>query len=133
MNNHRQRMLKRILDVIAASAGLVLLCPGLALVAACIWLSMGRPTLFRQTRAGHRGKAFRVFKFRTMRDAYDSEGRPLSDKARITWLGRLLRKTSLDELPQLINVFRGEMSLVGPRPLLLAIPEALHSGAGSSS
>ena len=117
MNNDLQRMLKRILDVIAASAGLVLLCPVLALVAACIWLSMGRPTLFRQTRAGYRGKAFRVFKFRTMRDAYDSEGRPLSDKERITWLGRLLRKTSLDELPQLINVLRGEMSLVGPRPL----------------
>ena len=119
MNRDRQRVLKRMLDVIAATAGLVLFCPVLALVAASIWVSIGRPILFRQARAGYGGKAFRVFKFRTMIEAYDSEGHRLSDKARITWLGRLLRKSSVDELPQLINVLGGDMSLVGPRPLKL--------------
>jgi lipopolysaccharide/colanic/teichoic acid biosynthesis glycosyltransferase len=118
MNGNRQLVLKRILDPVAAGAGLALLCPVLALVAVAIWMSMGRPVFFRQTRAGYRGKAFRVFKFRTMMEAYDSEGRLLSDKERITSLGRLLRRTSLDELPQLLNVLSGEMSLVGPRPLL---------------
>jgi sugar transferase EpsL len=119
MNSDLRSGLKRILDVIAACVCLVLLCPVLALIALLISAHMGRPVFFRQKRAGYRGKAFTVFKFRTMIDAYDPEGRPLSDKARITSLGRLLRKTSLDELPQLINVFTGEMSLVGPRPLLL--------------
>jgi sugar transferase EpsL len=119
MNSDLRSRLKRILDVIAAGVCLVLLCPVLALIALSIRARIGRPVFFRQKRAGYRGKAFTVFKFRTMIDAYDPEGRPLSDKARITSLGRLLRKTSLDELPQLINVLTGEMSLVGPRPLLL--------------
>jgi lipopolysaccharide/colanic/teichoic acid biosynthesis glycosyltransferase len=119
MNGDPQSKLKRMLDVIAAGVGLILLCPVLALIALSIWARMGWPVLFRQTRAGYRGRAFTVFKFRTMIDACGPEGRPLSDKARITSLGRFLRRTSLDELPQLINVLNGEMSLVGPRPLLL--------------
>jgi lipopolysaccharide/colanic/teichoic acid biosynthesis glycosyltransferase len=119
MNNDLGNKLKRMLDIIGAGAGLVLLCPVLAFVALSIRARMGRPVFFRQKRAGYRGNAFTVFKFRTMIDAYDREGRPLSDKERITSLGRILRKTSTDELPQLINVLRGEMSLVGPRPLLL--------------
>jgi len=117
MNRGRERVLKRVLDLVAAGAGLALLCPVLTLAAVAIRMSMGRPILFRQTRAGHHGKPFAVFKFRTMMEAYDSEGRLLSDKERITSLGRFLRKTSLDELPQLFNVMGGDMSLVGPRPL----------------
>jgi sugar transferase EpsL len=117
VNRTQHRIFKRVFDVVATIMSLVLICPLLALVAVAIRMSMGRPIFFRQARAGLRGKAFRVFKFRTMIDAYDPEGRPLSDKARITSLGRLLRKTSIDELPQLLNVLKGEMSLVGPRPL----------------
>jgi sugar transferase EpsL len=117
VNRTQHRIFKRIFDFVATIIGLVLTWPLIALVAVAIWMSMGRPIFFRQARAGHRGKAFRVFKFRSMTDAYDPEGRPLSDKARITPLGRLLRKTSIDELPQLLNVLKGEMSLVGPRPL----------------
>jgi len=79
---------------------------------------MGRPILFTQRRLGHRGEPFRIIKFRTMRDLSDSEGRPLPDKDRMTTLGSFVRASSLDELPELINVLRGEMSLVGPRPLL---------------
>ncbi|MBW3656191.1 MAG: sugar transferase [Gemmatimonadetes bacterium] len=79
---------------------------------------MGSPVLFRQTRPGLHGRAFTMYKFRTMRHAYDREGRPLPDPARLTRVGRLLRSTSLDELPELFNVLRGDMSLVGPRPLL---------------
>jgi lipopolysaccharide/colanic/teichoic acid biosynthesis glycosyltransferase len=108
-----------MLDVIAAGVCLILLCPVIALTALSIWACMGRPVFFRQPRAGYRGTPFMVFKFRTMLDVYDPKGRPLSDKARITSLGRFLRKTSLDELPQLVNVLVGDMSLVGPRPLLL--------------
>jgi sugar transferase EpsL len=117
MKRTQHSIFKGIFDTVAATIGLVLICPMLALVAVGIWMSMGRPIFFRQARAGHGGKAFKVFKFRTMIDACDREGRPLSDKARITSLGRLLRKTSIDELPQLLNVLKGEMSLVGPRPL----------------
>jgi sugar transferase EpsL len=117
MGRERQRVLKRMLDIIAASVGLVFLSPLLILVAVAIWMNMGRLIFFRQTRAGYKAEPFRVFKFKTMIDAYDSEGRPLPDRARIAPLGRLLRRTSVDELPQLFNVLRGEMSLVGPRPL----------------
>jgi sugar transferase EpsL len=110
--------LKRLFDVVIAGALLCLLSPVLAAIAALVAGSMGRPVLFRQQRPGVAGELFTILKFRTMADANDSGGRPLPDDQRITRLGRLLRRTSLDELPELVNVLRGDMSLVGPRPLL---------------
>jgi lipopolysaccharide/colanic/teichoic acid biosynthesis glycosyltransferase/glycosyltransferase involved in cell wall biosynthesis len=112
-----QSRIKRSLDVIGALAGMVMLAPIVAGVAAAIWWRMGRPVLFRHVRAGHDGRPFAVVKLRTMRDANGPDGRLLSDEERVTPLGWFLRRTSLDELPQLWNVLRGEMSLVGPRPL----------------
>jgi sugar transferase EpsL len=110
--------LKRLFDVVAATALLVLLSPVLIVVAALVRVAMGRPILFRQQRPGLRGQPFTILKFRTMIAAADSDGTPLPDATRITRVGRFLRRTSLDELPELVNVLRGEMSLVGPRPLL---------------
>jgi sugar transferase EpsL len=110
--------LKRLFDVVAATALLVLLAPVLIVVAALVGVALGRPILFRQQRPGLRGQPFTILKFRTMIDAADSDGTPLPDATRITRVGRFLRRTSLDELPELVNVLRGEMSLVGPRPLL---------------
>ena len=106
-------------DLAAAAVLLVLSAPVTAAVATLIWLRMGRPVLFRQVRAGRGGRPFTLLKFRSMREAFGSDGRPLSDGHRLTPLGRWLRHTSLDELPQLLNVLRGEMSLIGPRPLLV--------------
>jgi dTDP-4-amino-4,6-dideoxygalactose transaminase/lipopolysaccharide/colanic/teichoic acid biosynthesis glycosyltransferase/glycosyltransferase involved in cell wall biosynthesis len=113
-----QSSLKRWGDIAASLVGLILLLPLLALIAASILLTMGRPLLFRQRRPGAGGRPFTMFKFRTMLDRRDAQGKPLPDAQRLTWLGRLLRHTSLDELPELFNVLRGDMSLVGPRPLL---------------
>lgn len=110
---------KRTVDVVASAAALSFLWPLLALAALGIWASMGRPILFRIRRPGLQAKPFTLLKFRTMRDLVDSAGKPLPDKVRITPLGRILRRSSLDELPQLLNVLRGDMSLVGPRPLRL--------------
>ena len=110
--------LKRLLDAVAAAAGLVVLAPVLAAVAVGVRLTMGAPVLFRQVRPGLHGRPFTLLKFRTMRDAADAGGTPLPDAERLVPLGRFLRRTSLDELPELLNVLRGEMSLVGPRPLL---------------
>jgi sugar transferase EpsL len=110
--------LKRLVDVAGAAVLLVLLLPLLGTVAALVAVSMGRPVLFRQERPGLHGKSFTILKFRTMVEATDASGNPLPDAQRITRLGRLLRRTSLDELPELVNVLRGDMSLVGPRPLL---------------
>ena len=112
------RQLKRGFDIFFAAGGLLVLAPVMLITAVLIRFNMGHPVLFRQERPGLNGKIFTVLKFRTMRDAYDEEGRPLPITERITPLGRLLRKTSLDELPQLLNVLKGEMSFVGPRPLL---------------
>lgn len=109
---------KRCIDIVVAGAVLLLLSPLLAVIALCIRLRLGAPVLFCQQRPGHRGKLFTMYKFRTMADARDSRGRLLPDGKRLTQLGRWLRATSLDELPELYNVLRGEMSLVGPRPLL---------------
>lgn len=103
----------------AALGGLVVAAPLLAVVALLVRLSMGSPVLFRQERPGRLGRPFELVKFRTMRDAADADGRLLPDEARLTRVGSFLRATSLDELPQLWNVVRGELSLVGPRPLLM--------------
>lgn len=111
--------MKRLFDFLGAVVGLVLLSPILAVVAVLIWRQMGAPVLFRQTRPGLHGKPFEMVKFRTMRDAVDAQGNPLPDSERLTRLGRFLRASSLDELPELWNVLKGEMSLVGPRPLLM--------------
>jgi lipopolysaccharide/colanic/teichoic acid biosynthesis glycosyltransferase len=111
--------LKRCFDVMAAGAGLVCLSPVLAATALFVRATMGSPVLFRQSRPGKKGRLFTVLKFRTMLEATDARGHALPDEARLTWAGRLLRSTSLDELPQLWNVLRGDMSLVGPRPLLV--------------
>jgi sugar transferase EpsL len=110
---------KRALDVVVAAAGLLLLSPVLAATALAVRLGIGSPVFFRQTRPGLNGQPFALLKFRTMRDADDAEGNLLPDAARLTRLGAFLRSTSLDELPELWNVLRGEMSLVGPRPLLM--------------
>jgi lipopolysaccharide/colanic/teichoic acid biosynthesis glycosyltransferase/glycosyltransferase involved in cell wall biosynthesis len=108
---------KRLIDVVASAAGLVALAPLLGVVAACIRVTMGSPVFFKQQRAGQGGKTFELLKFRTMRHPRAGEDGPQHDAARLTRLGRWLRLTSLDELPTLWNVFRGDMSLVGPRPL----------------
>jgi lipopolysaccharide/colanic/teichoic acid biosynthesis glycosyltransferase len=111
--------MKRIIDVFGAGLGLLLFSPVLAIVAYKIRREMGAPVLFRQTRPGRQGKPFQMIKFRTMRDAIDADGRPLPDAKRLTKLGRFLRSSSIDELPELWNVLKGDMSLVGPRPLLM--------------
>lgn len=116
---NRSESLKRALDLIVAAIGLVLLSPVMLAVAVAIRLSLGAPVLFRQPRAGLHHRSFTLVKFRTMREAVGDDGSPLPDEERMTRLGRFLRDFSLDELPQLWNVLRGDMSLVGPRPLLL--------------
>ncbi len=112
------RLGKRTLDLVGASVLLICLMPVMAVVALTVRVSLGSPVFFLQIRVGIGGRIFTIWKFRSMCDAVDSEGRSLPDAERLTRFGRLLRKTSLDELPQLVNVLRGEMSLVGPRPLL---------------
>lgn len=111
--------MKRLFDIAGAVSGLVLLSPVIAVTAFLIWRQMGAPVLFRQTRPGLHGRPFEMIKFRTMRDAVDAKGNPLPDSERLTRLGRFLRASSLDELPGLWNVLKGDMSLVGPRPLLM--------------
>lgn len=116
--NHAYRF-KRLFDLLISSTALLLLSPLLLLITLLVMLTMGYPPIFRQMRPGLGGKPFAIYKFRTMREALDEEGKSLSDSERLTHFGRFLRKTSLDELPELFNVFKGEMSLVGPRPLLM--------------
>ena len=113
------RLLKRALDLVASCIALALLAPILAAVAIMVRLRMGSPVLFRQVRPGLDGKPFEMIKFRTMRNSVGPDGQPLSDAERLTAFGAFLRSTSLDELPELWNVLKGEMSLVGPRPLLM--------------
>ncbi len=112
-------MLKRILDVAIASTALVLLSPVYALVAYKVKKNLGSPVLFRQTRPGLYGQPFEMIKFRSMKDALDTAGNPLPDSERLTPFGKMLRATSLDEMPELWNVIKGDMSIVGPRPLLM--------------
>jgi len=111
--------MKRALDFLGAGVGLVVFSPVLVVIALLVWLRMGWPVVFRQTRPGLNGVPFRMIKFRTMCDALDAEGNPLPDAERLTPLGRVLRSSSLDELPELWNVLKGDMSFVGPRPLLM--------------
>lgn len=112
-------MLKRLFDLLAAALGLLLLAPLLLALAWLVRRRIGAPVLFRQLRPGLHGRPFALLKFRSMREALDERGRPLPDAERLTPFGRILRATSLDELPELWNVLRGDMSLVGPRPLLI--------------
>lgn len=111
--------LKRPIDFTLAILGLIIFSPVLAIIAILVARGLGRPIIFRQIRPGLHGKLFVMYKFRTMDERYDEWGRPLPDEHRVTRLGHFLRASSLDELPELINVLKGEMSLVGPRPLLV--------------
>ena len=112
-------MLKRAFDIVASTSALVVLTPVLAITAYKVKKELGSPVLFRQTRPGLHGKPFEMIKFRTMKDATDKEGNALPDSERLTEFGKKLRASSLDELPELWNVLKGDMSLVGPRPLLM--------------
>jgi sugar transferase EpsL len=110
---------KQTLDLVASTLALVLLAPVIAGIALLVRFTLGKPVLFRQARPGLQGRPFALVKFRSMRDATSPDGRPLADAERLMKLGRFLRSISLDELPELFNVLKGEMSLVGPRPLLM--------------
>ena len=112
-------MIKRLFDITASGVALVALSPVLAVTAYKVKKTLGSPVLFKQTRPGLNGEPFEMLKFRSMTDAKDSEGNLLSDSERLTDFGRFLRKSSLDELPELWNIFKGDMSIVGPRPLLM--------------
>lgn len=112
-------MIKRSFDIAGSLLGLLLLSPVIAIVAWQVRCKLGSPVLFRQTRPGLNGKPFQMVKFRTMKDAVDAQGNPLPDSERLTPFGQFLRSSSLDELPELWNVLKGDMSLVGPRPLLM--------------
>jgi len=112
-------VLKRLVDILGSALGLLILSPVFFVIALMIATKMGTPVIFRQTRPGLYGKPFPMIKFRTMKDAVDARGNLLPDSERMTSFGQFLRSTSLDELPELWNVLKGDMSLVGPRPLLM--------------
>ena len=114
-----QQKLKRYCDVFISATALVVLSPVLLVVALVIYLTMGRPVIFRHPRPGQHSDIFTLYKFRTMIDAKDADGNPLPDSARLTRAGMIIRACSLDELPQFWNVLKGDMSLIGPRPLLI--------------
>jgi sugar transferase EpsL len=116
---NRMPLSKRILDLVLTVPGIIILSPLLLIIAILVLINFGAPVLFRQKRPGFRAKPFRVYKFRTMSEARDKLDHLLPDSQRITRLGNFLRSTSLDELPEMFNVLRGEMSWVGPRPLLM--------------
>lgn len=119
--------MKRAFDILVAFCALAILWPVLLVVAILVRVFLGSPVLFRQERPGLNGEVFTLLKFRTMVDAYGADGRQLPDRERLTRFGRFLRSTSLDELPELWNVLVGEMSLVGPRPLLVRYLERYSS------
>jgi len=112
-------VIKRCIDVVGAGLGLVVFSPVLIVLAIMIWIQMGRPVMFKQMRPGLQGRSFFMYKFRTMTGKRDENGVLLPDEMRLTRLGKFLRSSSLDELPELFNVLKGDMSLVGPRPLLM--------------
>ena len=119
VNRDHQRKVKRAIDLVVSAAGLLSASPALLGAAALVRATLGAPVFFRQQRPGRHGQPFFIYKFRTMTDERDAEGHLLPDAQRLTRLGKFLRASSLDELPQLWNVLKGEMSLVGPRPLLM--------------
>lgn len=112
-------MIKRVFDILSALLGLIVLSPILIITAILVRIKLGSPILFRQQRPGFQAQPFYVYKFRTMTDQRDADGQLLPDEVRLTPFGKLLRRLSLDELPQLLNVVKGDLSLVGPRPLLM--------------
>lgn len=114
------RFFKRLFDLLVSFLGLIILSPILFVLFLLVAMKNGRPVIFSQVRPGLHGKVFKLFKFRSMRNAFDKHGNPLPDEERLTKFGKFLRASSLDELPELFNVLKGEMSLVGPRPLLVA-------------
>jgi sugar transferase EpsL len=118
---------KRIFDLVLTIPGLILISPLLMFTALLIRIRLGKPVLFRQLRPGYRALPFEIYKFRTMSEARDADGNLLPDEVRLTSLGHFLRSSSIDELPELFNVLRGEMSLVGPRPLLMQYLERYSS------
>lgn len=114
-----QKCIKRILDILLSFFALIILSPVLMLVAVLVRVNLGAPVLFRQQRPGKNERIFTLYKFRTMTDQKDLQGNPLPDELRLTRFGRFLRSSSLDELPELFNILKGDMSIVGPRPLLV--------------
>lgn len=114
-----QLFIKRIIDIVLSLLGIIILSPVLVIIAILVKTKLGSPIFFTQYRVGKDGKIFKMIKFRTMLDAKDKWGEPLPDEERLTPFGKFLRSTSIDELPELINVLKGDMSLVGPRPLLV--------------
>lgn len=117
------KFFKRLIDIICSLIGLILFFPILLVVALLVRINLGSPVFFTQTRLGKDGKEFKMIKFRTMKDSLDKFGQLLPDEQRLTKFGKILRSTSLDELPELINVLKGDMTLVGPRPLLVEYKE----------
>lgn len=113
------RVIKRCLDIVISLTALILLSPVLLIVAVLVRIRLGAPVIFRQERPGYQGKLFKLYKFRTMTDKRGKDGELLSDEVRLTAFGKKLRATSLDELPELWNILKGDMSLIGPRPLLV--------------
>lgn len=114
-----EKYIKRPLDCVLAACALLILSPLLGVVALLVRVKLGVPVIFRQERPGRNERIFRLYKFRTMTDARDEKGELLSDSKRLTKIGSVLRRTSLDELPELINILKGDMSFIGPRPLLV--------------
>lgn len=112
-------IIKRLIDIFVSVFLLIILSPFLVIISLIIFVTMGPPVIYKQTRAGFKGKPFTIYKFRTMTNEKDEYGNLLPDEKRLTKIGKFLRSTSLDELPELFNVLKGDMSLVGPRPLLM--------------
>lgn len=119
MNKNIQYFIKRTFDIIAALGGLIVFSPIIIVVAILVRVNLGSPILFTQDRVGKNNKIFKMMKFRTMKDGVDKDGKLLPDSERLNNFGKILRSTSLDELPELINILKGDMSLIGPRPLLI--------------
>lgn len=119
MKRLEKRLMKRFFDLSVSIVITILLSPFILTIAACIFIAMGRPVIFTQIRPGLYGKSFQIYKFRTMNDTRDSSGTLLADRIRLTAFGKFIRRFSLDELPQLFNVLKGDLSIVGPRPLLM--------------